>query len=127
VEGKTVIDLMNPLGPKMEFDIDCNTSSAEQTQAELPKAHVVKAFNTVFAPNQSTARIGSEQLTAFIAGDDLDAKKVVSQLTRDIGFDPVDCGPLKTARFLEAMGNMIINMAYTYGMGNKIGYKLVKA
>jgi 8-hydroxy-5-deazaflavin:NADPH oxidoreductase len=127
VDGKTVIDLMNPLGPKMEFDIDCNTSSAEQTQAELPKAHVVKAFNTVFAPNQSTAKIGSEQLTAFIAGDDLEAKKVVSQLTRDIGFDPVDSGPLKTARFLEAMGNMIINMAFTYGMGNKIGYKLVKA
>ena len=118
---------MNPLGPKMEFAINCATSSAEETQAKLPKAHVVKAFNTVFAPNQSTGKIGNEQLTAFIAGDDSNAKNVVSQLTRDIGFDPVDCGPLKTARFLEAMGNMIINMAYTYGMGNKIGYKLVKA
>ncbi len=126
-DGKTVIDVMNPLGPKMEFAINCTTSSAEETQVKLPKAHVVKAFNTVFAPNQSTGKIGNEQLTAFIAGDDLNAKNVVSQLTRDIGFDPVDCGPLKTARFLEAMGNMIINMAFTYGMGNKIGYKLVKA
>jgi predicted dinucleotide-binding enzyme len=126
-DGKTVIDVMNPLGPKMEYAINCSTSSAEETQAKLPKAHVVKAFNTVFAPNQSVGRIGSEQLTAFIAGDDLEAKKVVAKLTMDIGFDPVDCGPLRTARFLEAMGNMLINMAYTYGMGTKIGYKLVKA
>jgi len=39
----------------------------------------------------------------------------------------VDCGPLKNARYLEAMGNMLINLAYTYGMGTDIGYKLAKA
>ncbi len=87
---------------------------------------MVKAFNTVFAGNQSTGKIGREQLTAFIAGDDSKAKQTVAQLTRDIGFDPVDVGPLKAARFLEAMGIMIINLAYSYGMGAKIGYKLVK-
>ena len=87
---------------------------------------MVKAFNTVFAPNQSTAKVGGEQLTAFMAGDDAEAKQTVAQLTRDIGFDPVDCGPLKAARYLEAMGILIINLGYTYGMGNKIGYKLVK-
>jgi len=70
----------------MEYAIDCSTSSAEETQAKLPKAHVVKAFNTVFAPNQSSGRIGNEQLTAFIAGDDLNAKKVVSQLLRTLVF-----------------------------------------
>ncbi len=126
-DGKTVIDVINPIGPNMELAINCTTSTAEENQRKLPKAHIVKAFNTVFAPNQSTAKVGNEQLTAFIAGDDLNAKKIVAQLTRDIGFDPVDCGPLKTARYLEAMGNMIINLAYTYGMGNKIGYKLAKA
>jgi hypothetical protein len=126
-DGKTVIDVMNPIGPSMELAINCTTSTAEENQRKLPKAHIVKAFNTVFAPNQSTAKVGNEQLTAFIAGDDLNAKQIVAQLTRDIGFDPVDCGPLKTARYLEAMGNMLINLAYTYGMGNKIGYKLVKA
>ncbi|HSQ48166.1 MAG TPA: hypothetical protein VLL96_00595, partial [Candidatus Deferrimicrobiaceae bacterium] len=88
---------------------------------------VVKAFNTVFAKNQSTAKVGTEKLTAFIAGDDADAKKTVAKLTGDIGFDPVDCGPLKNARYLEAMGNMLINLAYTYGMGTAIGYKLAKA
>jgi hypothetical protein len=126
-DGKVVIDVMNAVGPKMELGISCTTSTAEETQKKLPKAHVVKAFNTVFAQNQSTGRVGNEQLTAFIAGDDLKAKQTVAQLTRDIGFEPVDCGPLRAARYLEAMGIMIINLAYTYGMGPKIGFKLVKA
>ena len=126
-DGKTVIDVINAVGSNMDLAISCTTSSAEETQKKLPKAHVVKAFNTVFAPNQSTGKVGNEQLTAFIAGDDLKAKQTVAQLTRDIGFDPVDCGPLKVARYLEAMGILIINLAYGYGMGNKMGYKLIKA
>jgi 8-hydroxy-5-deazaflavin:NADPH oxidoreductase len=125
-DGKTVIDVMNAIGPKMDLGISCTTSSAEETQKKLPKAHVVKAFNTVFAANQSTAKVGGEQLTAFIAGDNSKAKQTVAQLTKDIGFDPVDCGPLKAARYLEAMGILIINLAYSYGMGSRIGYKLVK-
>jgi predicted dinucleotide-binding enzyme len=126
-DGKTVIDVINAVGSNMDLAISCTTSSAEETQKKLPKTHVVKAFNTVFAPNQSIGKVGDEQLTAFIAGDDLKAKQTVAQLTRDIGFDPVDCGPLKAARYLEAMGIMIINLGYSYGMGTKIGYKLVKA
>jgi hypothetical protein len=125
--GKIIIDVVNAIGPNMELGISCTTSSAEETQKKLPKAHVVKAFNTVFAQNQSTGKAGKEQLTAFIAGDDLEAKQTVAQLARDIGFDPLDCGPLKAARYLEAMAIMIISLAYNYGMGAKIGYKLVKA
>ena len=126
-DGKVVIDVMNAVGENSELAISCTTSTAEETQRKLPKAKVVKAFNTVFAPNQSTGKVGGEQLTAFMAGNDLKAKQTVAQLTRDIGFDPVDCGPLKSARYLEAMGILIINLAFTYGMGNKMGYKLVKA
>ncbi len=125
-DGKVVIDVMNAIGPHMDLGISCTTSTAEETQKKLPNSRVVKAFNTVFAINQSTAKVGSEQLTAFIAGDDLKAKQTVAQLTKDIGFDPVDCGPLQTARALESMGNLIINLAFKYGMGNKVGYKLVK-
>lgn len=125
--GKIVIDVMNAIGPNSELSIRCTTSSAEETQKKLPNAKVVKAFNTVFAKNQSVGKIGNEQLTAFIAGDDSKSKETVAQMTRDIGFKPVDCGPLKMARQLEAMGNLIINLAFTYGMGTKIGFKLVNA
>ncbi len=125
-DGKVVIDVINAVGSKMELAISCATSTAEETQKKLPEARVVKAFNTVFAGNQSSGKIGNEQLTAFIAGDDSKAKQTVAQLTRDIGFDPVDCGPLQAARYLDAMGIMIINLAFSYGMGTKIGYKLVR-
>jgi predicted dinucleotide-binding enzyme len=63
--GKIVIDVMNAIGANMNLGINCTTSTAEQTQKKLPEAYVVKAFNTVFAPNQSTARVGNEQLTAL--------------------------------------------------------------
>jgi 8-hydroxy-5-deazaflavin:NADPH oxidoreductase len=118
-----------PIAKMATQDTDATAKSKSMVglvrAAPLRKSEV-KAFNTVFAPNQSIGKIGNEQLTAFIAGDDLKAKQTVAQLTRDIGFDPVDCGPLKAARYLEAMG-VLINLAYNYGMGTKIGYKLVKA
>ncbi len=126
-DGKPLVNVVNAVGENMDLAISCTTSSAEETQKKLPKAKVVKAFNTVFAQNQSSGKVGREQLTAFIAGDDQKAKQTVMQLTRDIGFDPVDCGPLKSARYLEAMGILIINLAFTAGMGTKMGYKLVKA
>ena len=61
-----------------------------------------------------------------MAGDDPKAKQTVMHLGSDIGFDPVDAGPLKSARYLEPMAMLIINLGYVLGMGNKIGYKLVK-
>jgi len=48
------------------------------------------------------------------------------RLGKDIGFDPVDAGPLRSARYLEPMAMQLINLGYVLGMGTKIGYKLVK-
>ncbi len=110
----------------LNLAIGFSTSAAEELQKKLPKARVVKAFNTVFAANQSTGRISDERLTLFVAGDDAKAKQTVMQLGMDIGFDPVDAGPLKSARYLEPMAMLLINLGYGLGMGTKIGYKLVK-
>jgi predicted dinucleotide-binding enzyme len=49
------------------------------------------------------------------------------QIGRDIGFDSVDAGQLKPARYLEPMGIFIINLGYGLAMGTGIGYKLIKA
>jgi predicted dinucleotide-binding enzyme len=124
--GKTVIDVSNALTENMELAIGFTTSAAEEIQKMLPKAHVVKAFNTVFAQNQSTGKVGNEQLTLFVAGDDAKAKQTVMRLGKDIGFEPADAGPLKAARYLEPMGLFMISLGYTLGMGTKIGFKLVK-
>jgi 8-hydroxy-5-deazaflavin:NADPH oxidoreductase len=126
-DDKVVIDVSNALGPNMTLAVGCTTSAAEEIQKKLPKSKVVKAFNTVFAANQSTGKLGNEQLTAFIAGNDADAKKTVVQLMKEIGFDPVDCGPLMMARYLEPMGLLMINLGVTQKMGTSIGFKLVKA
>jgi predicted dinucleotide-binding enzyme len=125
-DGKVVVDVTNVLTPNMELAVGFTTSGAEELQKQLPKARVMKAFNTVFAQNQSKGKIGDEQLTLFLAGDDAKAKQTVMWLGRDIGFAPVDCGALKAARYLEPMGVLMISLGYGLGMGTNIGFKLVK-
>jgi len=92
----------------------------------FPKSRVVKAFNYVFAKNMETGKFGKEALTAFVAGDDMDAKKRVMLLAKQIGFEPVDAGPLATSRYLEAMAILIINLGYGMKMGPDIGFRLVR-
>jgi predicted dinucleotide-binding enzyme len=125
-DGKVLVDVTNVIGENMTLAIGFSTSGAEELQKKVPRARVVKAFNTVFAQNQSTGRIGEEQLTLFVAGDDAGAKQTLIQLGRDMGFDAVDAGPLKSARYLEPMGMLMINLGFDLGMGTNIGYKLVK-
>lgn len=126
LDDKIVIDATNRIGPNGE-PVPCgNTSGAEELQKMVPLAKVVKAFNTVFAPNQGTGHIGDEQLTGFVAGDDPEAKSTVMSLMKDMGFAPVDFGPLRTAQYLEAMGLGMMYMAFNMGMGTSIGYELVR-
>ncbi|HUJ85113.1 MAG TPA: NADPH-dependent F420 reductase [Candidatus Acidoferrales bacterium] len=125
-DGKPVVDVTNEIGSKGELAVGFSTSGAEELQKKLPKAFVVKAFNTVFAVNQSSGKVGNEQLTLFVASDNSKAKETVIRLGRDIGFDSVDAGPLKSARYLEPMAMLIIDLAFRFRMGTNIGYKLVK-
>jgi len=73
----------------------------------------------------STGQAHGERITAFIAGDDAEAKGMVQRMAMDIGFDAVDAGPLQNARWLEALGMLNIQLAYAIGMGNAIGTRLI--
>lgn len=123
--GKTVVDVTNALDADMNLAVGFTTSGAEELQKKLPKARVVKAFNTVFAQHMDSGRLGDKPLTAFVAADDAAAKKVVMELARGIGFDPVDAGPLKSARQLEPLAFFNIQLGYVLGMGTQIGFKLL--
>ena len=125
-DGKVLLDVTNAVGENFNLKVWFTTSAAEELQKMLPKARVVKAFNTVFAKNQSTSRVGGEQLTLFVASDDGRAKQTIMQLGSDIGFDPVDAGTLKSARYLEPMAILLMTLAVPLGMGTDIGFKLVK-
>jgi len=126
-DGKVLLDVTNAVRENLNLMVGFSTSAAEELQRKLPKARVVKAFNTVFAANQNTGRVGKEQLTLFVAGDDAKAKQTVMQLGRAIGFEPVDAGGLKSARYLEPMAILLMNLAFALGMGTGIGYKLVRS
>jgi predicted dinucleotide-binding enzyme len=125
-DGKPLIDVMNPLS-QSGLAVGFTTSAGEETQILLPRARVVKAFNTVFAVNMPTGSVGREKLTAFLAGDDAGAKEIVAKLASDIGFEPLDCGPIRSARFLEPMTALLIHLAFEQGKGTGMGFKLVKA
>ncbi len=127
VDGKPLLDVTNALDENGELAIGFSTSAAEELQKKLPKSYVIKAFNTVFAPNQSTGKIGNETLTLFVAGDNQKAKQTIMGLGKDIGFDVVDAGQLKTARYLEPMAMLLMGLAFKLKMGTAIGYKLIKA
>lgn len=107
VPGKPVVDVTNS-----QAVLETGVSNAEQIQGLLPEAHVVKAFNTVFASNLGHPQ-GGERLDGFLAGDDANAKAAVATIVRDAGLEPLDVGDLKMARALEGMAwaNISLNMA----------------
>jgi predicted dinucleotide-binding enzyme len=126
VDGKVVLDVTNAIGEHGKLAIGFSTSAAEELQKKLPKSYVAKAFNTVFAPNQSSGKIGQWQLTLFVASDNERAKEMIMQLGAEMGFDAVDAGSLRAARYLEPMAMLLISLGYDLGMGTDIGYKLAK-
>ncbi|MGB1586840.1 MAG: NADPH-dependent F420 reductase [Thermoplasmatota archaeon] len=122
--GKTVIDVTNALTEDMQLALGYTTSGAEELQKVVPQAHVVKAFNGIFAQHMSTGQLNGQQLTTFVAADDEDAKQQALELAKGIGFDAVDAGPLQNARLLEPLGYFNIQLGYVIGMGPDIGFHL---
>jgi predicted dinucleotide-binding enzyme len=125
-DGKTIVDVSNVLTPSFELALGFTTSGSEELQKLIPRAKVVKAFNTIFAQNMSTGKLMGERLTVLVAGDDPSSKDTVRRLAEEIGFDSVDAGPLKSARYLEPLGMLNIILGYGMKMGTDIGFRLVK-
>jgi predicted dinucleotide-binding enzyme len=100
LRGKVVIDTNNYY-PERDGHIaeleDESTTVSELLQAHLPESRVVKAFNNIYFKHLGTLQrpAGSPDRSVLaIAGDDADAKKVVSELLDDLGYDAYDGGPL---------------------------------
>jgi predicted dinucleotide-binding enzyme len=99
VRGKIVIDAINAYSATGGIvDLGSSTSS-EEVQKRLPGARIVKAFNTIFwkhLAEQGRADLPLPKRRAiFLAGDDVEAKRIVSRLIEEIGFAPVDTGTLR--------------------------------
>ena len=125
VGDKIVIDITNPLKDDLSGLQTDGTSGAELVQQQLPQAKVIKAFNTVFAGNQAVATVDGVQLDGFVAGDDEDAKKHVIRLLEEVGYRPIDVGPLSNARYLEGMAFLNISLNAKNNWSWQSGWKLV--
>jgi NADPH-dependent F420 reductase len=127
LKGKIVIDCTNPLAPQLSgLSVGLTTSAGEKVAEWADGAYVVKAFNNTGYKNMGNPVYGSESLSMFICGDDPGAKKKVSTLVADLDFDVVDCGGIKAARYLEPLAMLWIHLAVTIGMGDDIGFRLLR-
>ena len=123
--GKIVVDATNPLKADYSGLAVEGTSGAEEIQARLPQSRVIKAFNTQFAARQTDPRVAGLNVDGFVAGDDDEAKAVVLDLVKAIGFNPIDAGPLAMARTLEAMAFLNISLQARNNWSWQAGWKLV--
>lgn len=110
-----------------ELAIGHTSSAAEELAKRIPGAHVVSAFNTV--PSEVLfdvfeARRKAPRPSLVYCGDDRRAKEVAVELIRDAGFDPVDAGALRIARYTEPFALLIGQLAYEGTGGPEIAYRI---
>lgn len=105
--GKVVIDATNPLdfsvGMPPRLFVGTTDSLGEMIQRWLPDAKIVKAFNSVGSGLMVNPNLPGGPPSMFIAGNDDDAKKVVSQVCDAFGWEAIDCGGIEGSRYLEPL------------------------
>jgi 8-hydroxy-5-deazaflavin:NADPH oxidoreductase len=127
--GKVVVDASNPLlfRPKAMpgLAVGGQDSAGEQVQRWLPKARVVKAFNTVNHAHMVKPSFPGGPPDMFICGDDASAKKLVAGICRDFGWGVIDMGGIEAARLLEPLALIYIQNAIRTENWN-CAFKLLK-
>jgi len=129
LKDKIVIDVTNPLtADYMGLSLGYTTSAAEEIAKLIPETPVVKAFNTVFAQIYAAQNpsLNGQTLSIFVAGDDSAAKTKVLELVSRLGFDAIDAGDLKNARYIEPLAGLNISLGYGQGLGTQIGFALLR-
>ena len=123
--GKILVDCTNPIGPDGLL-VGTTTSAGEMIAGWAKGAAVVKAFNTTGSDNMANPQYGGVAVTMFICGDDRESKQVVGSLAKQIGFEVVDTGSLKTARYLEPLAMLWVHLVYNEFFGIDIAFKLIR-
>jgi len=130
VSGKVIVNCSLPMNADDTDLVIAHTSSGSEALAQkVPKARIVSAFNTV--PSEVLfgvfeARRKTTKPSLVYCGDDPRSKKIAAQLIRDVGFDPVDAGPLRVARYTEPFTLLIAQLAYEGDEGPELAYRFVR-
>ena len=127
LSGKVVVSCSLPMNEADTALVVAHSSSgAEELARMVPRARVVSAFNTVpsevlFGVYESRRKARRPSLV--YCGDDESAKATTAGLIRDAGFEPVDAGPLRTARYTEPFALLVAQLAYEGGGNPDLGYR----
>jgi hypothetical protein len=109
LRGKTVIDATNPIEDAppvngvLRFFTDFNESLMEKLQSEFEGAHFVKAFNSVGAPSMVNPKFKGGKPTMFICGNSEPARKSVTKILDEFGWETADMGNAEAARAIEPL------------------------
>lgn len=126
LSGKVVVSCSLPMNKDDSELVVAHTSSgAEELAKRIPGASVVAAFNTV--PSEvlfSVFESRRQKVRPSLAycGNGQKGKRVAARLIRDVGFDPVDAGPLRVARYLEPFGLLVAELAYSGKVNARLAY-----
>ncbi len=124
--GKIVLDATNPLLPDLsDVDTPPGTSGGEKVAAQT-RAPVVKIFNTNGYHNMANPDYNGVRATMLYCGDDAGAKRIAAGLARDLGFEPVDAGPLKHAHLLETLAVLWITLSRKQGYGVNFVFQMLR-
>ena len=129
LDGKILVDCTNPVGPGFSHLLDNKQSATEEIQAAVPNAFVVKAYSVIGYDNMEDPTFpgyGKAKAAMLIAGNDANAKKTISELLEQLGWEPVDCGPASSALHLEHMTLLWIKLAYNQGQGRNFVWSLLR-
>jgi predicted dinucleotide-binding enzyme len=127
VSGKVIVTCSLPMNADDTGLVVANTSSgAEKLAKKRPKAHIVSAFNTV--PSEVLFSVFESKGTGtrpsiVYCGENAKAKKVAAQLISDAGFEPIDAGPLRIARYTEPFTLLVAQLAYEGDRGPAMAYR----
>jgi predicted dinucleotide-binding enzyme len=114
--GKVIVNCSLPMNAEDTDLVVAHTSSgSEELAKRLPRTRIVSAFNTV--PSEVLfdvyeARRRASRPTLVYCGDDRRGKELAAELIHDVGFDPVDAGPLRIARYTEPFALLVAQLAY---------------
>jgi 8-hydroxy-5-deazaflavin:NADPH oxidoreductase len=127
LSGKILLTCSLPMSKDdSRLVIGHTTSGAEALAAKVPGAHVVSAFSTV--PSEALFPVFERRKNGtppdlVYCGDNRGAKKTARRLIRDVGFNPVDMGPLSAARYVEPLSLLVALLAYNSSDGPALAYR----
>ncbi|MGH6836007.1 MAG: NADPH-dependent F420 reductase [Methylocella sp.] len=128
IREKPLFTCVNCVKPDMSgLAIGTTTSAAEEIAKLVPGAKVVEAIPPMAQILAADSHhLGGQQISTFYCGNDADAKAAVALLLRDLDLEPVDAGPLTSARFIEPAGMLVVQLGYGMGLGLNVGMKLLR-